>query len=137
VGSGTVLVVATDERWLRVLEVTLRLGGYNPVARRSVIEASRLRLDDDRPFAIVLDLGADSVTADVEGLHELLVDIGLRTVVILPERLAADRGRFEASGARVLVRPYRPSSLYAALEPVASGGPRSPSPPSRSPQQPA
>jgi hypothetical protein len=35
--------------------------------------------------------------------------------VILPERLAAQSEAFAAAGATVLVRPYRPSELYAAL----------------------
>ena len=35
--------------------------------------------------------------------------------MILPERLAAQSESFAAAGATVLVRPYRPSELYAAL----------------------
>jgi hypothetical protein len=36
--------------------------------------------------------------------------------VILPERLATQSEAFAAAGATVLVRPYRPSELYAALQ---------------------
>ena len=39
-------------------------------------------------------------------------------IVILPERLAAERERIAAAGATVLVRPYRPSELQAALPPA-------------------
>jgi len=41
----------------------------------------------------------------------------LPAVVILPERLVGERERFVPIGATVLVRPYRPSDLYAALWP--------------------
>lgn len=114
--SGTVLVVATDERWLRVLEVTLRLGGYTPVARRSMLDALKLRVGDEQPRAVVLDLGVDSVAADVDAVTELLTEIGLRAIVILPDRFADQAAQFRASGAHVIVRPYPPSALYAALE---------------------
>lgn len=113
-----VLVVSPDERWLRVLEVTLRLGGFTPMARRSVVDALRVRSDDDPPRAIVLDLGPDSTTNEVQAVREVLGTSDLPAVVILPERLAAQRAAFSATGAAVLVRPYQPSALYAAL-----GGP--------------
>jgi DNA-binding response OmpR family regulator len=117
VEGGQVLIVSPDERWLRVLEVTLRLGGHQTVSRRSVSEALRLREGDDPPRAIVLDLGVDSTEGEVDAVRTLLGESGLPAVVILPERLGAERERFAAAGATVLVRPYRPSELYAALRP--------------------
>ena len=114
-GLAPVVVISPDERWLRVLEITLRLGGFQPVARRSIRDAMHLRSGEERPSAVVLDLGADSEAGDVEAARQLLADPGVRMVVILPERLAPDRGRIEQSGVAVLVRPYPPSALYRAL----------------------
>ena len=51
-------------------------------------------------------------------MRGLLDDSTVPAVVILPERLAAERERFAAAGATVLVRPYPPSELYAALPPA-------------------
>jgi ActR/RegA family two-component response regulator len=125
VSDRHVLVVSPDERWLRVLEVMLRLGGFVPMARRSVIDALRVRSDDDPPHAIVLDLGPDSTTNEVQAVRDVLGSSDLRAVVILPERLSAQKTAFSATGAVVLVRPYAPSALYAALGgargPAASG----------------
>ena len=112
-----VLVVSPDERWLRVLEVTLRLGGFAPITRRSVAEALRLRADDSAAAAIVLDLGPDSTAREVEATRTVLGESNLPAVVILPERLGAQQDAFRATGATVLVRPYAPSALYAALRP--------------------
>lgn len=117
VEGGQVLIVSPDERWLRVLEVTLHLGGHQTVSRRSVTEALRLRAGDDRPRALVLDLGVDSTAGEVDAVRELLGQSDLPAVVILPERLGSQRDAFAAAGATVLVRPYRPSELYAALGP--------------------
>jgi DNA-binding NtrC family response regulator len=114
-GAVPVLVIAPDERWLRVLEVTLKLGGFQPVARRSIDEARRLRSGDERAQAVVLDLGADSNASDLEAIRQLLEEVSLPMVVILPERMGEHRGRFEEAGASVLVRPYPPSDLHAAL----------------------
>ncbi|MBA3777972.1 MAG: hypothetical protein H0X16_01450 [Chloroflexi bacterium] len=120
-GSGTVLVIAPDERWLRVLEITLRLGGYTPATRRSISDALRLRTGDEPAEAIVLDLGTDSTTSDAERVRELLSGGQLRAVVILPERFEEQIDEFRAAGAEVLIRPYQPSALYAALERARAG----------------
>ncbi len=113
VASGQVLVVSADERWLRVLEVTLRLGGATPIARRSAREALNLAAAE-AVSAIVLDL-AQAGPDELEIVRGLLGQNSLPAVVILPERLAEQHEAFAAAGATVLVRPYRPSELYAAL----------------------
>jgi DNA-binding response OmpR family regulator len=115
--SDHVLVVSPDERWLRVLEVTLRLGGFQPLMRRSVVEALRTRAGDEQPRAIVLDLGTDTTPKEVDSIREILGESTLPAIVILPERLDHQREVFRATGAQVLVRPYAPSALYAALRP--------------------
>jgi DNA-binding NtrC family response regulator len=116
VGAVPVLVIAPDERWLRVLEVSLKLGGFVPIARRSIDEASRSRSGDERAPVVVLDLGADSKAGDLASIRELLGgDPTLRMVVILPQRLETVRDQFEGAGASVLVRPWQPSTLYAAI----------------------
>jgi DNA-binding response OmpR family regulator len=117
--SDRVLVVSPDERWLRVLEVTLRLGGFEPLMRRSVVEALRTRAGDEQPRAIVLDLGTDTTPKEVDSIREILGESTLPAIIILPERLDAQREVFRATGAQVLVRPYAPSALYAALRPEA------------------
>ncbi|HYU49794.1 MAG TPA: hypothetical protein VEO91_07715 [Candidatus Limnocylindria bacterium] len=114
-GAVPVLVIAPDERWLRVLEVSLKLGGFVPIARRSIDEASRFRSGDERAPVTVLDLGADSRAADLATIRDLLGDPSMPTVVILPQRLDAIRDEFERAGASVVVRPYQPSTLYAAI----------------------
>ena len=114
VADGQILVVSADERWLRVLEVTLRLGGADTVSRRSAREALSLASGDPVVSAIVLDL-AQATADELEVARGLLGHSDLPAVVILPERLAAQSEAFAAAGATVLVRPYRPSELYAAL----------------------
>ena len=104
-----------------MLEATLRLGGYQPIARRSVDEALRLRATDEQPIAVVLDLGADSSEVDVDTIRVLLAEREVlpedrwKVIVILPERLADTRNELDTDGVHVLVRPYRPSELYAAI----------------------
>lgn len=121
--SGQVLIVSADERWLRVLEVTVRLGGAETISRQSVGEARRLpTVDGQHPTAIVVDLGAQTSANELDDVRGLVQDNTLPAVVILPERLAAERERFVAVGAKVLIRPYRPSELYAALWPVEAAG---------------
>ena len=115
VAAGQVLVVSADERWLRVLEVTLRLGGADTISRRSAREALSLASGDSGVAAIVLDL-AQATADELEVARGLLGHSDLPAVVILPERLAAQSEPFAAAGATVLVRPYRPSELYAALQ---------------------
>jgi DNA-binding response OmpR family regulator len=114
VASGQVLVVSADERWLRVLEVTLRLGGADTVSRRSARDAFSLAGGDSSMSAIVLDL-AQASGDELEVARGLLGHSPLPAVVILPERLAGQSESFAAAGATVLVRPYRPSELYGAL----------------------
>jgi DNA-binding response OmpR family regulator len=114
VAAGQVLVVSADERWLRVLEVTLRLGGVETISRRSAREALSLAGGDSEVSAIVLDL-AQATADELEVARGLLGRSSLPAVVILPERLAGQREPFAGAGATVLVRPYRPSELYAAL----------------------
>lgn len=123
VASGQVLIVSADERWLRVLEVTLHLGGAETISRRSVAEALRTPLADaERPSAIVADLSAQASATELDEVLGLVRDNPLPAVVILPERLAPERERFVAVGATILVRPYRPSELYAALWPDKTAG---------------
>jgi DNA-binding response OmpR family regulator len=152
VGAVPVLVIAPDERWLRVLEVSLKLGGFVPIARRSIDEASRWRSGDERASVVVLDLGADSRAPDLATIRDLLGDAALPMVVILPQRLEAGREQFERAGASVVVRPYQPSTLYAAIRavlpapvaPPAAGAPppagaqpdRLPDPPSETDRRP-
>jgi DNA-binding response OmpR family regulator len=118
--AGQVLIVSPDERWLRVLDVTLRLGGYRTVSRRSIADANRMRAGDEAPVAIVLDLGVDSGSGEAEAVRRLVGERAAPAVVILPERLGDQRDAFAAIGATVLVRPYRPSELYAALRAPAA-----------------
>ena len=115
VAAGQILVVSADERWLRVLEVTLRLGGADTVSRRSAREALSLASGDPVVSALVLDL-AQATPDELEVARGLLGHSDLPAVVILPERLATQSEAFAAAGATVLVRPYRPSELYAALQ---------------------
>lgn len=123
VASGQVLIVSADERWLRVLEVTIHLGGAETISRRSVTEALRTPLTEaERPSAIVADLSAQASATELEEVLGLVRDNPLPAVVILPERLAPERERFVAVGATVLVRPYRPSELYSALWPGETPG---------------
>ena len=113
------MVVARDERWLRVLEVTLRLGGLTPILRRSFAEARRTRVDDARPGAIIIDLGNDSTPKEMMAARELQEELRTPVIVILPEALAEQAQVFRNNGLRVVTRPYQPSTLYAALRGVA------------------
>jgi DNA-binding response OmpR family regulator len=123
VASGQVLIVSADERWLRVLEVTLRLGGAETISRHSVGEALRITpLDGQQPTAIVVDLGAQASANELAEARGLVRDNALPAVVILPEGLVTERERLVAIGATVLIRPYRPSDLYAALWPGETVG---------------
>jgi DNA-binding response OmpR family regulator len=118
VAAGQVLIVSADERWLRVLEVTIRLRGAETISRHSIGEALHVpTIDGQHPTAIVMDLGAQTSQQELDDVRGILHDNSLPAVVILPERLAAEGQRLEAVGATVLVRPYRPSELYAALWP--------------------
>lgn len=124
--GATVLIIAPDERWLRLLEAMLKLGGYQPIARRSVDEAVRLRASDQQPMAVVLDLGPDSGSSEVESIRALLTEHNVlrghsTLVVILPELLGELRSELIRTGVEVLVRPYPPSRLYAAIGPAAVG----------------
>ena len=121
--AGQVLIVSADERWLRVLEVTIRLGGAETISRHSIGEALHIpTLDGQHPTAIVMDLGAQTSEQELDDVRGILHDNTLPAVVILPERLAAERERLVAVGATVLVRPYRPSELYNALWPGEAMG---------------
>ncbi len=111
------LIVSPDERWLRALEVTVRLGGYRVISRRSMLDVLRVRDGDDLPQAIVFDLGASWTAQELESVRSLIAETTIPTVVILPERLAAERDRIAAVGATTLIRPYRPSELFAVLPP--------------------
>ncbi len=100
--------------------------------RRSVVEALRTRAGDEQPRAIVLDLGTDTTPKEVDSIREILGESALPAIIILPERLDSQREVFRATGAQVLVRPYAPSALYAALQPEAvnpSADPGSSTPP--------
>ncbi|MEO8437111.1 MAG: hypothetical protein ABI562_01540 [Chloroflexota bacterium] len=115
---GPILVVSADERWLRALEVTIRLGGAETISRRSVGDAVRSNaVEGTEPSAIVVDIGAQTTTDEMDEVVVLVQVHSTHAVVIVPESLASDRGRFESVGATVLVRPYRPSELFAALWP--------------------
>lgn len=70
---------------------------------------------DTSVSAIVLDL-AQATLDELEVARGLLAESTLPAVVILPERIADQRELFAAVGATVLVRPYPPSQLYAALQ---------------------
>jgi hypothetical protein len=118
VAPGQVLIVSADERWLRVLEVTIRLGGAETISRRSVGDALRGPIvEGQQPTEIIVDLAAHTSPDELEDVRGLVKDNALPAVVILPEGLEVERERFANLGATVLVRPYRPSELYAALWP--------------------
>ena len=110
-----VLLVAADDHALRMLDVTLRLGGFTSLPRASVADAARARPGDDPPLAVVIDLGgADDGVEPVRGLVEQLA---VPVVVILPAGAESERARYESAGARVLHQPYAPADLYAAVSP--------------------
>lgn len=116
------LIVSPDERWLRALEVTIRLGGYRVISRRSLADVLRVRDGDDLPQAMVFDLGANWTAEELESVRSLVAETTIPAVVILPERLASERDRVAATGARTLIRPYRPSELFAVLPPLPGEG---------------
>ena len=116
-GGAPVLIVSPDERWLRALEVTIRLGGYRVISRRSMADVLRVRDGDDLPQAMVFDLGANWTAEELESVRLLIAETTIPAVVILPERLAAERERVATVGATTLIRPYRPSELFAVLPP--------------------
>jgi len=116
-----VLIVSPDERWLRALDVTIRLRGYRVITRRSLADVLRVRDGDDLPGAMVFDLGANWTAQELDAVRLLVAETTVPVVVILPERLASDRERVVAAGAIALVRPYRPSELYAVLPRADSG----------------
>jgi hypothetical protein len=123
VAPEQVLIVSADQRWLRVLEVTIRLGGADTISRRSVGDALRgSAIEEEPPTAIVVDLGAQTTPDELEEVRGLVNENSLPAVVILPEGLSAEGNRFTSAGATVLIRPYRPSELYAALWPDGIGG---------------
>lgn len=115
-----VLIVSPDERWLRVLEVTIGLGGHRTISRRSVGDALRVRAGETPPQAIVFDLGANWTAQELEAVRALLAETAVPAIVILPQRLESERDRVVAAGATVLIRPYPPSELYAALPPAGT-----------------
>lgn len=121
--SGRVHVVSADERWLRVLEVTLRLGASETRSHRSLGDALRASAEDD-PAAIVLDVGDKATPEELTAIRHQLRDSPVPAVIILPNRLGAERELFSSDGAIVLVRPYRPSELYRALA-LTDDGPNS------------
>jgi DNA-binding response OmpR family regulator len=126
VTATPVLIVATDDQWLRILEVQFRLGGFAPIVRHSLVEARQVRAEDGPPRAIVLDLGPDSAPSEVTSIGAVLEETRLPMVVILPEDLADQQQLFTAAGARVVIRPYAPSQLFAALtDAIESAGLRS------------
>jgi len=120
VGSVPVLVVASDDRWFRVLEVTLRLGGFDATRCRSIAEAAQQRGPRRSPRAIVLDLAAEAGAVDEVGIERLAAGATVPVVVILSAPRDALRETLAAAGARVLLRPYAPSALYAALTPAGA-----------------
>ena len=115
--GAPVLIVSPDERWLRALEVTIRLGGYRVISRRSLADVLRVRDGDHLPQAMVFDLGANWTTEELESVRSLIAETTIPAVVILPERLASERDRVAEAGATTLIRPYRPSELFAVLPP--------------------
>jgi hypothetical protein len=101
-----------------VLEVTIRLGGAETISRHSVAEALHTPLvEGQHPTAIVVDVGGQTSADELDDLRALVKENLFPAVVILAERLAAERDRFASVGATVLVGPYRPSQLHAALVP--------------------
>ena len=89
--------------------------------RRSVVEALRTRAGDEQPRAIVLDMGTDTTPQEVDSIREVLGEATMPAIVILPERLESQKELFRATGAMVIVRPYAPSALYAALRSDQAG----------------
>lgn len=120
VASGQVLIVSADPRWRRVLEVTLQLAGAGTSTGASLAEALRIPIGEDTaPTALVIDLSAQATPAELDDVRTQLGAAPWPAVVILPERLGTERARVSSPTTSVLVRPYRPSELYAALWPDA------------------
>jgi hypothetical protein len=118
VASGQVLIVSADPRWRRVLEVTLQLGGAGTSTGASLAEALRIPIGEDTaPTALVIDLSAQATPAELDDVRTQLGAAPWPAVVILPERLGGERERVSTATTKVLVRPYRPSELYAAVWP--------------------
>jgi len=118
VASGQVLIVSADPRWRRVLEVTLQLAGVGTSTGASLAEALRIPIGEDTaPTALVIDLSAQATPAELDDVRTQLGAAPWPAVVILPERLGSERERVGTVTTKVLVRPYRPSELYAALWP--------------------
>ena len=79
-----------------------------------------MRAGDVAPRAVVIDLRARWSTEEVDAVRVLLDGSTVPAIVILPERLESERSRVASAGATVLISPYRPSELYAALSPEAA-----------------
>jgi DNA-binding response OmpR family regulator len=118
VASGQVLIVSADPRWRRVLEVTLQLAGAGTSTGASLAEALRIPISEETaPTALVVDLNAQATVDELDDVHAQLEAAPWPAVVILPERLGEERDRVRVPTTTVLVRPYRPSELYAAIWP--------------------
>ena len=113
--DGPVMIVASDERRSRTLEVTMRLGGLTPIMRRSLAEARRKTADGPPPGAIIVDLDNDSTQQEMRAAWRLQDKLGVPVIVILPEALAGQAQEFRRSGLRVVARPHPPSALFTAL----------------------
>ena len=110
-----VIVVAPDDHALRMLDVTLRLGGFASMPRSSVDDARRLRNGDPRPLAVVIDLRDRALPLEGADVRTLQDELRVPVVVIVGDDPAVDRGGYERAGARVLVDPYPPAELYRAV----------------------
>lgn len=118
VAAGQVLIVSADPRWRRVLEVTLQLAGAGTSTGASLAEALRIPIGEDTaPTALVVDLNAQATASELDEVRSQLDAAPWPAVVILPERLGSERDRVTSASTGVLVRPYRPSELYAAIWP--------------------
>jgi hypothetical protein len=109
------MIVASDERWLRTLEMTIRLDGLTPILRRSFAEAEGTPVDAATPRAIIVNLNNDATPREMQAARRLQDQLGVPVIVILPEALAVHEHHFRRISLRVVTRPYPPSALYAAL----------------------
>ena len=117
--SGQILIVSADERWRRVLEVTVQLAGAGATTGASLAEALSVPIADaTAPTAIVIEVSAQATTTELDEVREQLRSAPWPAVVILPERLVPERDRVSSPTTTILVRPYRPSELYAAIWPL-------------------
>ena len=114
-----ILVVAADDHRMRSLDATLRLGGFTSLPRRSVAEARRLRAGTARPDAVLVDLEGEPETGP-DLLRELVDEVGVPVVAVLAAGSALDPSGFLVPGVRLLVEPYEPTTLYAALKEEAA-----------------